>query len=256
MHEGLGYMAEKREVGFRHMPLCIRLLTVYSLVLMLFYFFFAFTLRTAYIFGLVFQGTNAQLVNIISFFIVAALTYGYYFRKPYGFTLSLWWYSLTILNFFVNVFIAKQPALAAVNDIMKIVFIFIFIINGITLWYIHEKRSYFLHPGRYKHRFDNSDRVFLYMMTLLAFLVIIIMTAITIKFYTETTKSIDTYLENFQDLSAQEAYSYCLSREVQNKDLCLTTLAIIKNTPGMEPICERVESDFYRFTCNYAFEIP
>jgi len=133
----LGF-TEKQEL-----PMGIKILAIYTLLLSLVYLLAALISPTAIVFGRMIPGALGKAVNFIYVFILLTLVFGFITRKKWVWKFSMVWYGYAMLDAIVSGFSINSYFDLLMNIIIAFLF-FTFIGNAVMLWYVHNKRTYFL----------------------------------------------------------------------------------------------------------------
>lgn len=250
-----GIVREEKEVArlftrdFAKTPEGFKVLIFYSLLVMLSYIVFAFIVPKGVILNLP-SGGYIMFSNVVVFVATLFVVFGFIERKGWSYPLAVGLYLYSILNSILLMLLIDDSLLSYVSDILMASLLFIVVINGLTLWYVHDKRHYLMSPARL--RFDMVDKVFVSGIYLFYFFSIILALTFTIQFITEATGSVDSILDGLRSKDMAASVSFC-DAQGEHRDLCLVSVATIHaSEKGADLVCQMVGSGIYQFTCYQA----
>ena len=232
----------------------IRTLISYSILLCLIYILYfvlgIFRPELLFLGGL----AGSSIALLIDFVLVAALIYIIHAlikRKSSAWWLSIIWYSASIINSIWSVYIMKANVYNILYELLVMSSIFIVLINALIIWYVYSKRDYFTSP-HHDDRYEKKDKVFIY--SLVSFWVLLILLSLNIgyNFYKDTTEMADGIIQELKDTTPLHAIEICETKAGNEKDICFVVFVTIFEKYDLSPVCSRIESDLYRFSCMQA----
>lgn len=232
----------------------IRVLVIYSILLSMVYFFYF--LLGLYKPALLFLGgeirSYAALVSDVIF--IAALVYliyGLVKRKRWAWWFCILWYSLSIVNSIWSVYVMRLNVYNILHELLILSSIFIILINSLIIWYIYAKRHYFI-SAHHEETFEKRDKIFIYSLVCFWVLLILISFSIGYNFYKETTAMAKGIIEELRDTTPLHAIEICETKEGNERDICFVVFVTLFEKYDLTPVCSRIESDLYRFSCAQA----
>lgn len=218
-------------------PVGIRILTYYTITLILTYLLVGAREQKTLLFGHTITGDVATVLSIIYILILALIIQSFYRPFLSEWYLAIGWFTFEALSSLVTLLTNSLP------DIINIALLSIVLLDSFIVWYLWTKKAFFrgLETHSTKH-----DRIFA--ATLGGFLIIatIAAAAITIKLYNDTTKKTDIIIDQLDKKTFGEAMEVCKVSE--EKDICYLTLATVYDEIAFN-ICDLIEHPLYRFTC-------
>lgn len=248
--------------GKYKIPLGIKLLIGYLSFLAILYiasFFYGITFPTSILFGKVVVGFRAIVINVVLVVLLFVMIYGFSMRKAFTFDLSLAWFGFAFLNALISVLLLESGEYMVFKGMLYISLITLIIVNSVIIWYVLHEKKYFYAEYFHERKVHHRDKVFVY--TVVAFWVIALLIGITfgVDFYDRATSLVDsTIVEiNEKQIFTQEI---CEPKQGEEKDICLLVISTYLKTQKnagdeiLAPICEGVQSEFYRFACFRSIE--
>lgn len=233
-------------------PYAVRVLMVYSLILGVFYLFMAIYVPSTILAGKIFIGNAARDIHIFTAVIIAVLVYGIAEQKSWSYYLAFVLYSLSMLNSLISVAFLKFSIFGFMEGMILAAFLVTVLLNGLTLWYVHSRRGYFLKKESFAPQ--RKDIVFAESIIAIGCILLLLLVGSGLSLYISLTKNIDQLVDELNGLDFEEAQVLCLSRETQN-DLCLVTVALIhRHNEKVQTACTEIQSEFYKFTCYNAIK--
>ncbi|MBI2549117.1 hypothetical protein HYW21_07245 [Candidatus Woesearchaeota archaeon] len=233
-------------------PYAVRVLIIYSLILGVFYLFLAIYVPSTMLAGKMLIGNAARDVNILTTVIIAVLVYGIAEQKSWSYYLAFVLYSLSVLNSLISVAFLKFSIFGFMEQLILGALLVTVILNGLTLWYVHNRRSYFLKKTYFSP--ERKDVFFAHSIIVIGCIMLLILLSSAIGLYLSLTKNIDQIVQELEGFDFTEAKVVCLTREKQN-DLCLVTVALIhRHNENVQTACNEIQSEFYKFTCYNAIK--
>jgi len=248
-----GYFKKLHRLDFE--PLSIKVLIVYLIFLGLFNVInLAAGLKeaTVVLMGFTITGILAFSIHILMILILIAIAYGIGRRSVWGFDLAIAWFFLGILNSIFSALFLKSFVFEFVRELTLISSISVILINSLVIWYLFAQKKYFFSHFRHKATLELEDKIFVY--TIICFWVIVLLIGITlgVKFFKSTTEKTDKLVEELNGKQLFQAMDICKEKSGSEKDLCYVVLVTMQrgNTAVKElGLCDKIVSDFLRFTC-------
>ncbi|MBR9676082.1 DUF998 domain-containing protein [Candidatus Woesearchaeota archaeon] len=229
------------------LPLGIRVLIVYLLLLSFFYLFIGFGFRRAMIFGFILEGGLAFLINAATIALLLFIVYGFAKKDVRHYYASIIFFVLIILNTLLSIFSLRLQSFGALKSFVNVSFYLTLILNVITLLFLFRKKYYFITP-KPEYTVHYEDRFFVLSIVVIWVLLILSTFYYGEKYYDESFQTADQYLLELRDRSVIESISYC--EEVSNKDLCYYISALInKEDANSLNMCEMILNPIYRTDC-------
>ena len=232
----------------------IKILIDYSIILCLIYLLYfilgIFKPELLFLGGL--EGNT--LAIMIDFILLAALIYIIYgLRKRHhnAWWLCMAWYAASIINSVWSVYIMKSNVYNILYELLVMSSVFIVLINALIIWYVYSKRAYFTGP-HHDERLEKKDRAFIYSLACFWVLLILLSMNIGYDFYKDTTRMADSIIQELKDTTPLHAIDICETKEGNEKDICFVVFVTIFEKYDLTPVCSRIESDLYRFSCMQA----
>jgi len=232
----------------------IKVLKGYSILLCFIYIFY-FVLGI-YKPNLLFLGGEAKsyaalVLDVILVGALIYLIYGITKRKGWAWWFCIVWYSASIINSIWSVYIMRVNVYNILHELLILSSVFIVLINALIIWYAYSKREYFMNP-HHGERFEKKDKIFTYSLVCFWVLLLLISTSIGYDFYKTSTRMADSVIEELKDTTPLHAIEICETKEGAEKDICFVVFVTIFERYDLTPICGRIESDLYRFSCMQA----
>ncbi|MBI4739044.1 hypothetical protein HY772_05800 [Candidatus Woesearchaeota archaeon] len=235
-------------------PVGIKVLIWYLVFLGIFYvvsFAYGITFPTTILLGKLVTGTRALIINAVLLLLIVVMIYGFWKRKAFTFDLAISWFGFTLVNALISLLLFESREYAIFRSMLFLSLVTMVLINVFVIWYILHERKYFYAEYFRDRGFHHRDKVFTY--TLVSFWTLSLLIGFTLgmKFYDHSKTLIDQVIKE-----AGNDYNYgeqtCLSKAGEAKDVCFLVLASGRNQAGItqdSAICDKIESDVYRFTC-------
>lgn len=224
-------------------PVGIRVLTIYTLLLSVVYLFAAIISPTAIIMGNLVAGPVGKIINVVYVAILLTLAYGFVTRRKWVWRFALCWYLYAMIDAIVSGFSINSYFDLLLNLVIAFL-LFTFIANALMLWYVYQKRSYFLQHNHPK--MSQEDRVFITMIILVVLFFSVIATLTIAKFFHDTSITVNKVAVELKAAFPGEESIICRTKDLPERDICYLTVSIMqKNTE----FCESITSDFYKLTC-------
>lgn len=224
-------------------PIGIKVMTFYTLLLALVYLFAAIVSPTAIVFGNLVGGFWGKMANIAYACILLTLAFGFVARRKWVWRFALAWYSYAMIDAIVSGFSINSYFDLLMNLIFSFL-LFTFIANALLLWYVYRKRTYFL--GRSHPRVSKEDRIFIMLIALIVLFFAVIATLTIAKFFYETSKIAKEVAVEVKTAFPGEELLICKSKDLPDRDICYLTLSIIRKDTLF---CRAIVSDLYKMTC-------
>lgn len=231
----------------------MRILIGYSTILCFIYIFYF--ILGVYKPELLFLGGEAvsYAALIIDVALVAALIYliyGLVKRKKWAWWLCIVWYILSILNSIWSVYMMKSNVYNILHELLILSSIFIVLINALIIWYVYSKRGHF--TASEDEKFGKNDKIFVYSLVGFWVILLLISTSIGYDFYKDTTTMADEIINELKDTTPLHAIEICETKTGKEKDICFVVFVTVFEKYDFAPVCSRIDSDLYRFSCMQA----
>ena len=237
-------------------PLGLKFLIGYLIFLSVLYlisFLYGITFPTTILFGQMFTGTRALMMNSVLLVLIFFMIFGFWKRKAYTFDLSVGFFSFSALNALISLLLFESFEHPAFKKLLLLSFVSLLLMNIVVVWYILHEKKYF-YSERFKDRpLHHRDKVFLY--TIITFWVVTLMIGLTIglQFYKDTTRMVDSSLREING-DYYRGQLLCEEKSGPERDVCTLVVATAMSTqqrPQQELVgmCSTIKSDFYKFTC-------
>lgn len=238
-------------------PKGIRVLIYYSIILSLFYLSLLFQSDMGVFFGFLITGIFAKTLNFIFFLLILVIIFGLIKKIKWTYYLTLSIYFLSLLSSFISILSwneIQNSILSSLTIIIIPTIILSILINGLTFWYILTKKDYFfLKTVSLKE--TKEDKIFIYSINIFLLLTFIIIVGSMINFTVRITNTIDELMIKINNQSFTESLFYCDDLVDEDKDLCYVALVTKHSDENyISRICNKIESNFYKFTCYRAIE--
>ncbi|MFO8016923.1 MAG: hypothetical protein R6U32_07525 [Candidatus Woesearchaeota archaeon] len=229
----------------------VRALVIYSFILLavyVLYFILGIYKPELLFLGGTFTSYTALLVDVVLIGILIYLIYSLVKRKPWAWWLCILWFSLSILNSVWSVYIMRRNVYNILHELLILSSIFIILINGLIIWYVSARRDYFRKP-RSELRFGRKDKVFVYSLVCFWILLILISLSIGYNFYEDTTRIAADVIDEMRGTTPLHAIEICETKTGNERDICFVVFVTVFDEQDLTPVCSRIESDLYRFSC-------
>lgn len=240
------------KVKHKDIPIGIRVLITYSALLMFFYLLIGIILPV--VFDMVIFSTSPYVIisNIFTLIAMTVLIVGFYGRKLWAWKLALFLYTFSILNSLLTLFYIKYNMLGLIDNFIKACFIFTLFLNIVTIWYIHERKDYFMAKTYHPH-IHLADQVFISSVYIFYFFAILFILALGFEFYKSATYTVDIIADDIGGMTFREGVSFCNDMNIGDRDVCYLSVATMHNQfKGARSLCSSINSDFYKLACYQA----
>lgn len=232
----------------------IRILIGYSIILCFIYIFYFIV--GIYKPDLLFLGGEvrsyaALLIDIILVAALIYLIYGLTKRKEWAWWFCILWYAVSIVNSVWSVYMMKTNVYNILHELLVLSSIFIVLINSLIIWYVYTKKEYFTAPHK-EEKFEKRDRVFIYSLVCFWILLILISLSVGYNFYRDTTRMADSIIGELKDTTPLHAIEICETKQGKEKDICFVVFVTVFEKYDLAPVCSKIDSDLYRFSCMQA----
>ncbi len=240
---------KKKNPGFRieEMPEGIRVLFVYTLMIGMAYLILGAFLRVSMLFGFIIRGLPAVLVNVIFSALIFTIAYGIALKKHWTPRVASIIYILSALSALTSLAIELMRPYFFIRNTLILSSIVIVFLNLLTLWFINDKKHYFL-MGYRKKRVEISDKVFISAIYIFYFISILLIFAVGVQSYRTMTSSMNFVVNNLNGKTFEQGISFCKLQSGTKKDICFMSLAILKPDEGVK-LCNNIQDEFYKITC-------
>lgn len=232
----------------------MRILIGYSIILCfiyIFYFLIGIYKPELLFLGGEFMSYAALLIDIVLVAALIYLIYGLVKRKIWAWWFCILWYAVSIINSVWSVYMMRFNVYNILHELLILSSLFIVLINALIIWYIHSKRTYFTAPHK-EERFEKKDKIFVYSLAGFWILLILISLSVGYDFYKDTTSMADAIIEELKDTTPLHAIEICETKKGKEKDICFVVFVTVFERYDLAPVCSRIESDLYRFSCMQA----
>jgi hypothetical protein len=241
---------KKRETP--KIPVGIRVLINYSIILGVFYFVFGLFFPFALKIDTLSTSSYVVLSNVVTLGAMVVLIYGFYQRTRWAWRLALGLYTFSILNSMLTLFYIRYGILNYIADFITSTFIFTVFLNVLTIWYIYERKDYFFARTYHPH-IHLADKVFISSVYIFYFFAIVFVVSLGFEFYKSATYTVDVIVEDLAGMTYEESLQMCRDMRSIDRDVCYVTVATMhRHFDGSRDLCELVRSDFYKLTCYQA----
>lgn len=240
-------------------PVGIKLLIGYLVFLGLFYvvsFAYGVTFPTTILLGKLVTGTRALIIDSVLLALIVIMIYGFWKREAFTFDLAISWFGFMLVNAFVSLLLFESREYAVFRSMLFLSLVSMVLINTVVIWYVLHERKYFYAEYFRDRGFHHRDKVFAYTLVTFWTLSLLIGVTLGMRFYDHAKELIDQTIKEMGNAYNDSDQSYgeqsCLAKDNEAKDVCLLVLATGRNQAGVtqdSAICDKIESDVYRFTC-------
>ena len=158
------------------------------------------------------------------------------------------WYLISVVNSIWSVYMMRLNVYNILHELLVLSSIFIVLINILIIWYAYQKREYFMHPHT-EDKPGKKDKVFVYSLACFWILLILISVSIGYEFYDDTTGMAEGIINELKDTTPLHAIEICETKDGSERDICFVVFVTIFERYDVIPVCSRIESDLYRFSC-------
>jgi len=241
---------EKR--AHRDIPVGIRVLINYSLILGVFYLFVGILLPNILGIQAVSRSPYVIVSNVFTLVAIAAMIFGFYKRRLWSWKLALFLYAFSIVNSLLTLVYIKYSILNYIADFIRSAFIFTLFLNILTIWYIYERKDYFT-VRHYHPHIHLADKVFITSVYIFYFFAIVFVVALGFDFYKSATHTVDVIIDDLRGKTYQESLQVCMEKDNVDRDVCYVMIATVhRHFQESRNLCSLVHSDFYKLTCYQA----
>jgi hypothetical protein len=235
-------------------PIGIKLLIGYLIFLGAFYvisFFYGITFPTTVLFGQLITGTRALFINTVLLVLIIFMIYGFWRRKAFTFDLAIGWFGFTLLNALISLVLFESREYAIFKSMLVISLISMALINILVIWYVLHERKYFYAEYFHDRAVHHRDKIFVYALVSFWTLTLLIGLTLGFSFYKHSKFVID---KTIKEMGGNYAFgeSDCIAKSGEERDVCLLVLATARDQAGLaqdSSICDKIDSELYRFTC-------
>ena len=224
--------------------------------LSLFYLSLLFQSDISVFFGFLISGMFAKTLNFIFFLLILVIVYGLIKRIKWTYYLTLSIYFLSLLSSFISILSwneIQNSILSSLTIIIIPTIILSILINGLTFWYVLTKKEYFFSNKKIEIE-TKEDKIFTYSINLFLIITFIVIIGSLINFSIRITDTIDELMVKINNQTFTESLFFCDDQK-EDKDLCYVALATKhSNEEYISRLCNKIESNFYQFTCYRAIE--
>lgn len=231
------------------MPLGIRVFVVYLLLLTTFNLVLGLSYNKAMVFGLIFEGSAALVINFITVVLIVLLLIGFAKKKIKYYYASLIFFVLIILNTLISIFALRAETYGVLRNFVNIAFTLTLILNIITILFLLSKKYYFLHP-KPEYHVHSTDKLF--MMSLVVIWAILIISTIATgnQYYKETFSQVDQLIFDLDQRGVVESFYYCGINNAVDTDLCFYIAAMLNtDDPNAGKLCEEIRMPIFYKDC-------
>lgn len=242
---------QKHAAAKVHKKSGIKVLITYSVILSFFYLFYLIVgiYKPELLFlGGLFRSYMALLADLVLIIFLFVMVYGLNRRKRWAWWACITWYALSIINSIWSVYIMKANVYNILHELLILSSVFIIMINLLIIWYTYYKRGYFINPHS-EESFMKRDKAFVYSLVCFWAVLILISMSIGYNFYKETTEMAQVIIDEMRGTTPLHAIEICETKDGKDRDICFVVFVTIFQNDDMTPVCGRIDSDLYRFSC-------
>lgn len=244
------------KVKKEHTPKGIHILMQYTTVVAFFYLLAVFSSDLSLFFGFVLKGTAAKLLNFGFFVAASIIIFGISYKKKWSYDFSMFIYILAIANSIASILMFPLIDNTEIMSIPNFLLIFLLIsifINGMTLWYVYEKRKYF---EGYTGKTDLVDGVFTFGVYIFYIVLAVFLVMNSYQAYKQVNAEYVEIHSEIAKMDFPESIGYCDSLEnAEMQDACfLYVVSIFENEPGIEKLCNAIDIELYKLSCTKLVE--
>ncbi len=239
-----------QDISFSTLPPGIKVLVYYTGIIAFFYLLYIVfaSIKPVYvIFGSSIYGNAALVIELISFVLLLSIIYGLSKRHYWVFWISLIWFSLGVLDAIVSL-LTFSSQFDVLRQILVISSLIITLLNGIVVWYVYSEKHYF----KVKHldkKTKQKDKFFIYVISTVIIFSLLLLITFGLNFYSTTITKTHTIITELKNSTYPEIT--CGQKMGDDKDICYLVLTIMYNDTQRN-LCDNIQSDFYKMTCDRA----
>ncbi|MFH1064518.1 MAG: hypothetical protein V1729_05535, partial [Candidatus Woesearchaeota archaeon] len=185
-------------MGKYRIPLGIKFLIGYMGFLALLYvisFISGITFPTTILFGKMLIGSRALMLNSVLLVLICFMVYGFWKRYAYTFDLSIGFFSFAALNAVISLMLLDSVEHPVFRKLIMLSLVSLILMNVVIVWYVLHERKFFYAAKFHDRPVQHRDKVFLYVIVSFWIVVLLIGLTLGVKFYSDTTKMVDSIME-------------------------------------------------------------
>ncbi|MGM5482382.1 MAG: hypothetical protein ACQESF_02865 [Nanobdellota archaeon] len=231
-------------------PYGLKVLWNYTALMAFLFCFLAFSIDFSMLFGYLVKNKIAFFLHSLYFIVMMCILFGLTYKKTWVYRFILLSYVYWLLNIIASFFyvssIENQGIKAFYISVIPLL-VLIFFINIFVLWFVYEKKSYFL---KLKGKSDLTDMLFKRVMILfyIGFFIFLLFVFLQRMQFTPAYNGIEN---NVADKGPFELKDYCMS--IENHDARVSCILYAVSThKGLKEnsdLCLSVDSPVCRFDC-------
>lgn len=231
------------------LPSGLKAIVLYSIIVGLCYTFYLFVgIYNPDLLVLANLGSQIKIgFNSAILVLIIAMVIGIRQRKPWAYPLAMLWFLGSILLSLLSVFSIDTGALPAMKYLLWGMAIVVIAVDLLIVWYLTNAKPYLVHPKR-EHTF-RGEKMFVRVLGGCWIALILTSAVLGFSFYQHTTALADTNIAELQGTTMVHAVVLCDTKEGQERDICYVVLATMHPEQDRQAICDRITSDFFKFTC-------
>lgn len=234
----------------QYKPKGIGLLWNYNALVAFLFLFLVFATDSALLFGISLNGKVAKLVHLAYFVTFMTIIFGLTFKRQFVYRLMVfaytYWIANSVISFISLIAIDEQMIKSFYFTISPVILFFLFI-NSIILWYVYEKKSYFLLQIGHSDIVDKFFKrvMLLFYVSFFFFIGFVLLQRMALAPHYEMMS------ENFEGLEKNELANLCNSLKDPNMQDACTLYAIDEygELPKYSITCEIISSGIHRYDC-------
>jgi len=236
----------------RPIPYGIKVLISYSALLGAFYLIFSLLVPTTIIFGQEISGTLATLINLFFVALIFLMVQGFILRRLWSYRLALVLYAFSILNSIISLFFIQTTSLNIISGLVTATSLLTIVMNALTAWYVTERKDYFT-THTYYEDIRMVDKVFVSSIYMFYFFSVLMAVVIGFQFYNNVTLKVDAVMDELNGKTYSKGLEVCENIDADSRDICYISLAAMyASKTDTRVLCDKVNDNFYKFTCNQA----
>ena len=165
--------------------------------------------------------------------------------EKWAYKLAIGWFLFGIFNSLISLIVISP---GFIRDLVFVSFIGVILLDGLVIWYMLTRKEYF-YQKTFTHDVEGKDKFFMYLLAFLWIIIIVLSIVLGVGFYKDTTKKADLYINELRGVTKLHATVICDVKEGEDRDICFVVLANLYKKDDIKFVCDRVESQFYKFMC-------
>jgi hypothetical protein len=235
------------------MPKGLKVLMVYSAIVAFFYLLLIFLSDSTVFFGILIKGFFARFIFFILFILTFLIVYGITYKQKWCYKFSIFIYIISIVNSIFSIFFIGKINDSLVTSLYALIiplFIITLLMNFLTLWYVYEKKLYFIDPTHI-HKHSLADDVFVYTIYLFYFFVALFIIVLGSMIFISATNNVSYVMSVTAGMNVAEAEYYCESlTDPEAMDMCFISVVYNNRAENdISKLCNSVKLGYYKYTC-------